>query len=82
MNLQEQLNAKKAEIESAAPKQALEVMHRTTEDLKTSDIMNQVKMVGDTAPDFTLNDYQGRSVSLSEKLASGPVVLGFYRGGW
>jgi len=38
--------------------------------------------VGDIAPDFSLRDYQGRSVSLSESLSQGPVVLGFYRGGW
>jgi peroxiredoxin len=44
--------------------------------------MEQVKSEGDTAPDFTLPDFQGRHVSLSEKLSSGPVVLGFFRGTW
>jgi len=82
MDLQEKLNARKREIESSAPKEALEVMHRATEDLKQSGIMDQVKTVGDTAPDITLPDYQGRTVSLSESLSKGPVVLGFYRGGW
>ena len=38
--------------------------------------------VGDTAPDFALPDAQGRTVRLSEMLASGPVVLAFYRGSW
>jgi peroxiredoxin len=38
--------------------------------------------VGDKAPDFTLPDQLGRSVSLRERLASGPVVLAFYRGEW
>ena len=82
MELQEKLDARKQEIESSAPKEALGVMHRATEDLKQSGIMDQVKTVGDTAPDFTLTDYQGRSVSLAESLSEGPVVLGFYRGGW
>ncbi len=38
--------------------------------------------VGDTAPDFELPDAMGRTVRLSEMLASGPVVLAFYRGSW
>jgi peroxiredoxin len=38
--------------------------------------------VGDEAPDFTLPDQFGRSVSLRERLAAGSVVLAFYRGEW
>lgn len=39
-------------------------------------------VVGDQAPDFTLLDALGESVTLSELLANGPVVLTFYRGEW
>jgi peroxiredoxin len=38
--------------------------------------------VGDTAPDFTLNDAVGHPVSLAELLTTGPVVVTFYRGEW
>lgn len=38
--------------------------------------------VGSIAPDFTLPDAQGITVSLSEELKNGPVILSFYRGGW
>ena len=38
--------------------------------------------VGDAAPDFTLPDAMGRETRLSDLLASGPVVLTFYRGSW
>ncbi len=38
--------------------------------------------VGDEAPDFTLDNAVGESVTLSELLATGPVVLTFYRGEW
>ena len=38
--------------------------------------------VGDTAPDFTLQDAFGKKVSLSEELKKGPVVVTFYRGSW
>jgi len=38
--------------------------------------------VGDRAPDFTLPNAFGDSVTLSEQLEKGPVVLVFYRGAW
>ncbi len=37
--------------------------------------------VGDIAPDFTLDEADGDSVSLAA-LRGQPVVLIFYRGGW
>ncbi len=37
---------------------------------------------GETAPDFTLTDQNGRKRRLSAQLAKGPVVLVFYRGYW
>ena len=38
--------------------------------------------VGETAPDFTLQDQNGRKVSLSQARGKSPVVLVFYRGYW
>lgn len=37
---------------------------------------------GIQAPEFTLPDADGNVVSLSDALASGPVVAVFYRGSW
>ena len=37
---------------------------------------------GDAAPEFTLADQHGVGVSLADRLALGPVVLLFIRGGW
>lgn len=37
---------------------------------------------GETAPDFTLEDQQGRNVTLSASRGKNPVVLVFYRGNW
>jgi peroxiredoxin Q/BCP len=34
--------------------------------------------VGDQAPDFTLPDTEGRPVTLSKLLKSGPVIVAFY----
>ncbi len=45
---------------------------------------NQAKPIdaGDLAPDFTLTDQNGKSVTLSEAVKRAPVVLVFYRGYW
>ncbi|MHC4233278.1 MAG: peroxiredoxin-like family protein [Planctomycetota bacterium] len=37
---------------------------------------------GDAATDFELPDARGKTVRLSDRLADGPVVISFYRGGW
>ena len=39
-------------------------------------------MVGETAPDFTLEDQNTRKITLSESRGKSPVVLVFYRGYW
>lgn len=45
---------------------------------------SQVKgmKVGDKAPDFVLPNAIGKTVSLSQFLTVGPVILKFYRGEW
>jgi len=82
MSLQQKLDARKKETETSAPKEALEIMHRATEDLAKSGIMDRIVKKGDIAPDFMLNDENGNAVNLKERLSRGPVVLGFYRGRW
>lgn len=38
--------------------------------------------VGEVAPDFTLEDQNGKKIALSETRGKSPVVLVFYRGYW
>ena len=38
--------------------------------------------VGEVAPDFTLEDQNGKKVTLSDARGKSPVVLVFYRGYW
>lgn len=38
--------------------------------------------VGEVAPDFTLEDQNGKKVTLSEARVKNPVVLVFFRGYW
>ena len=82
MNLQQRLDAQKKKTEASAPKEVLDIMHRATEELVKSGIMDRIVKKGDKAPNFSLNDINGTSVNLKEKLSGGPVVLGFYRGRW
>ncbi len=82
MNLQEELDTQKRTFESSAPYKAVAIMHRATEELRSSGIMDRIDREGDKAPDFTLRDAQDNAVHLRECLAGGPVVLGFCRGRW
>ena len=82
MSLQQKLDEIRKGFESSAPAEALSVMHRATEDLRNSGIMDRVLKVGDTAPEFTLHDEQWQMVSSSELLSKRPLVVSFYRGVW
>ena len=48
MNLQQKLDAQKKKTETSAPKEALEIMHRATEDLARSGIMEHIVKKGDS----------------------------------
>jgi len=82
MTLQEKLDTMREASKTRIPPEARAVMQRSIDDLRASGIMTRVARVGQTAPDFVLPNASGRSVSLKELLARGPVVLSFYRGRW
>ena len=82
MKLQEKLSALKKDFEAKAAKNVVEIMHRATEDLKDSGIVERAVKVGDKAPDFSLQDESGREISLKGLLSQRPIVLSFYRGIW
>ncbi len=82
MTLQDTLNTMRDEFEANAPSEALAVMHRATEDLRKSGIMDQVLKTGDISPSFSLTDQTGTLVNSMDLLEKGPLVIGFYRGIW
>jgi peroxiredoxin len=57
-------------------------MHRATDELRASGIMDRVVKVGAPAPDFALPNVAAQPVSLAALRTRGPVVLSFYRGRW
>jgi hypothetical protein len=82
MALTEELANRREQARKSIPQEKLEVMDRATEELEKSGIAKSCLKEGDTAPEFTLSNSSGASISLSDILKKGPVVLSFYRGGW
>ncbi len=56
-------------------------MAQATKELKESGVAEGLKE-GDQVPDFKLPDATGKTVSITEELSKGPVILTQYRGGW
>ncbi len=82
MGLQDKLDDIKKQFESKAPPEVLALMHRSTEDLANSGIMDKVIKVNDLSPQFTLPDQNKMLISSSDLVKNGPVVISFYRGVW
>jgi hypothetical protein len=58
------------------------IMHRVTQDLRASGIMDGVPKVGDPLPEFALANAHGEQVRSSDLLSRGAVVLTVFRGSW
>ena len=88
MALQDRLDAFKADFESGRfpslkpTQEMLDIMHRATDELIVGAEAQRARKAGDVAPEFTLNDSDGKPVSSRELLAKGPLVVSFYRGVW
>lgn len=82
MSLKIDLDAFRAEFTATLPPDIAAAMRQADLERATSGIVDTTLTAGDVAPDFTLADARGGTVSLYRELAHGPVVLCFYRGGW
>ncbi|EEA04508.1 alkyl hydroperoxide reductase/ Thiol specific antioxidant/ Mal allergen [Burkholderia sp. H160] len=87
MSLQERLDAFKATFESGlppynVPRSVVDSLHRATDELIESGVVERAKKVGDVAPGFILKDPDHRPISSRKLIADGPLVLTFYRGVW
>ncbi len=82
MNLNQRLEALRKANETRIPAEAQAIMHRATEDLRRSGILNGVAKVGQKAPTFELLNQRGQQVSSKALLSKGSLVVSFYRGVW
>ncbi|GHO51318.1 peroxiredoxin-like family protein [Ktedonospora formicarum] len=80
--LQQQLDAILIQGNELLPKDLLQHVLSTIEQLIVSGAAEHALKEGAHIPDFTLPDARGHAVSLSHLLHSGPVVIVFYRGAW
>lgn len=82
MSLKTKLDERRTQFQSSAPEDAIRIMHRATEDLRNSGIMDRVLKEGDLAPQFSLPDQNGKDVSSDALIKKGPLVISIYRGVW
>lgn len=78
----EALDERKANFAQSADEQTQEIYREGLTQVSESGILEKALNVGDTAPNFTLQNALGGETSLAENLEKGPVVLVWYRGGW
>jgi peroxiredoxin len=79
--LLEEIKAYKKVFKQKAPEEKQKLMAQATKELEESGVAQGLKE-GDQVPDFELSDATGKTVSITEELSKGPVILTFYRGGW
>lgn len=81
-NLKAQLESRKAASGGKAPESVKKSYAAGIQAVVDSGVVQQARQLGDTAPDFSLTNASGKTITLSETLQKGPVVLTWYRGGW
>jgi hypothetical protein len=82
MSLEEKLAATRTASAARIPPDRQAIMHRATEDLRASGILDRIVKVGAAMPAFDLANHDGRRVASADLLAGGPLVLSFFRGSW
>jgi peroxiredoxin len=82
MNLKQELSRERDHWASVLDAPTVALMNRTSDSLRTPEILGRALREGDRAPNFRLPNGQGGFVELNALLKQGPVVLTFYRGQW
>ncbi|HHC78977.1 MAG TPA: AhpC/TSA family protein [Flavobacteriia bacterium] len=82
MNLKKELSDFAQQMSQQAPSEILQTMGEEIGKLSQSNIVENALSKGAKAPDFTLENSDGKQVSLSGLLEKGNVVLSFNRGNW
>ena len=81
-SLRERFAERKQTIAKYVPLEAQAIHQRVITELRDRAIENRILPVGATAPDFNLEDSNGKLVSSADSLGRGPLVICFFRGRW
>lgn len=82
MNLTLELQSFLTELAMRVPLPRLRMIDRSIRALAATGLAEQAVHEGQPAPRFELPDAKGQGLKLDDALASGPVVLLFFRGVW
>jgi peroxiredoxin len=82
LNLKEQLAEYRAGWYQGVPAERQAMMERHIEQLRSGDIARTILKLGDRAPAIVLPNARGEIVDVRTLLATGPLIVTFYRGGW
>lgn len=84
MRLQQKLDEHKRAFLSSGKVTAemIGIMQRSTEQLRSSGVLQRVIKAGQKVPSFELPNQEGQPVSSNSLLAQGPLVISFFRGVW
>jgi len=80
--LKEQLDAVTSAVSAKVGPEVAAKFEKSIEEVRAATKDTPRLAVGDTLPDLTLPDAKGTMRSLKGMLATGPMVITFYRGGW
>lgn len=82
MTLQSDIQTLMSELQRKVPPEMMRKVGAFIERLASDGIGRNAVKVGQSAPEFTLRNTSGRTVSLPGLLAKGPVIVTFFRGQW
>jgi peroxiredoxin len=80
--LREIFAERKAMIEKYVPAEVRAIHQGVVDRLTAEGLVGRTLKVGDAAPGFALKDHNGKTISSSDLLASGRLVICFFRGRW
>lgn len=82
MNLAQELTNLRIQAQTHLSADKLTTINQATEELRQSGIVNRSLKVGDRVENFALPNAVGNTIELKQLLATGAVVISFYRGTW
>lgn len=80
--LAKQLAEQEAKSRAAMPDEFWAIIDENTARLAREGLAESCLQEGDAVPAFVLSNAVGDQVSSASRLADGPLVVSFYRGGW